>query len=58
MLLTARLTGREPALSGEVGVEHLVLAAEETDLTVDEVRARLVDYAPLFGFRLPPHERT
>ncbi|MEV4335592.1 caspase family protein [Streptomyces sp. NPDC049590] len=58
VLLTARLTGRDPVLSGEVGAGHLELAAEETELTVDEVRARLADYAPLFGFRLPPHERS
>ncbi|MEU3414946.1 caspase family protein [Streptomyces sp. NPDC006658] len=58
VLLTVRLTGREPVLSGEAGADHLDLAAEETDLTVDEVRARLADYAPLFGFRPPPHERT
>jgi hypothetical protein len=57
VLLTTRLTGREPVLSQEVGADHLDLAAEETGLTVDEVRARLADYAPLFGFRPPPHER-
>ncbi|MEU6667050.1 caspase family protein [Streptomyces sp. NPDC046727] len=58
VLLTSRLTGREPVLSGEVTEDHLGLAAEETDLTTDEVRARLQDYAPLFGYRLPPYERT
>ncbi|MFF5534645.1 caspase family protein [Streptomyces cinerochromogenes] len=58
VLLTARLTGREPALSGDVTADQLRLAAEETDLTEDDVRVRLADYAPLFGFRIPPHERT
>ncbi|GGS57192.1 wHTH domain-containing protein [Streptomyces cinerochromogenes] len=57
VLLTARLTGREPALSGDVTADQLRLAAEETDLAEDDVRVRLADYAPLFGFRLPPHER-
>ncbi|EST29478.1 HD domain-containing protein [Streptomyces roseochromogenus] len=57
VILTARLTGREPALSGDVSEDQVLLASEETDLTVDEVRERLQDYAPLFGFRLPlPHE--
>ncbi|MEU8466415.1 caspase family protein [Streptomyces sp. NPDC029006] len=58
VLLTARLTGREPVLSGDVSGDHIRLAAEETDLTAGDVRARLLDYAPLFGFRLPPYERS
>ncbi|QTD99807.1 Chaperone protein HtpG [Streptomyces cyanogenus] len=58
VLLTARFTGREPVLSGDVSEDHLRLAAQETELTVDDVRARLADHAPLFGFRLPPYERT
>ncbi|WP_430382762.1 HD domain-containing protein [Streptomyces sp. P10-4] len=58
VLLTARLTGREPVLSGDVTADQLRLAAEETELAVDDVRTRLADYAPLFGFRLPPYERT
>ncbi|WP_225824366.1 caspase family protein [Streptomyces naphthomycinicus] len=57
VLLTARLTGREPVLAGDVSADHLRLAAEETESTVDDVRARLADYAPLFAFRLPPDER-
>jgi hypothetical protein len=54
VILTQRLTGGEPALSGEVTDEHVRLAAEETDLSSAEVRDRLAYYAPLFGFRLPP----
>ncbi|MBL1083130.1 caspase family protein [Streptomyces actinomycinicus] len=54
VLLTGRLTGGEPALTGDVSEDHLGLAAEETGLTADEVRTRLQDYAPLFGLRLPP----
>ncbi|MCE0445616.1 hypothetical protein LT493_13120 [Streptomyces tricolor] len=45
-------------LSGDVTADQLRLAAEETELAVDDVRTRLADYAPLFGFRLPPYERT
>ncbi|MEU8028692.1 caspase family protein [Streptomyces sp. NPDC049099] len=56
VILTARLTGREPALSGDLSADQVLLASEETDLDVDEVRERLRDYAPLFGFRLPPDE--
>ncbi|MFI7410920.1 caspase family protein [Streptomyces sp. NPDC049627] len=56
ILLTQRLTGREPALSGEVSDEHIQLAAEETGLHVGEVRDRLTYYAPLFGFDLPTRD--
>ncbi|MEV5873687.1 caspase family protein [Streptomyces sp. NPDC052101] len=56
VILTARLTGREPALSGDVSEDQVLLASEETDLSVDEARERLKDYAPLFGFRVPPYE--
>ncbi|MGW0509613.1 wHTH domain-containing protein [Streptomyces olivaceoviridis] len=58
ILLTARLTGREPVLAGDVGEAHLQLAAEETGLTAGQVRARLLDYAPLFGLRLPERAET
>ena len=54
VILTSELTGREPVLSGDVSDDHIQLASEETDLSVREVRERLVHYAPLFGFRLPP----
>ncbi|NYV73340.1 caspase family protein [Streptomyces sp. UH6] len=53
LILTRYLNGSEPALRGDVPEDHLRLAAEETDLTVAQVRERLAYYAPLFGFRLP-----
>ena len=58
VILTRQLTGAEPALSGEVGAGHVELAAEETDLTADQVRTRLAYYAPLFGLTVPvpPYE--
>ncbi|MFF7165246.1 caspase family protein [Streptomyces sp. NPDC008086] len=52
VLLTEQLTGRAPALHGEVPADHIALCAEETELTQAEVRARLDSYAALFGFRL------
>ncbi|MFI0236740.1 caspase family protein [Streptomyces sp. NPDC016845] len=54
ILLTEQLTGRHPALTGDVAPDHLTLCAEETDLTVPEVRARLARYARLFSLTLPP----
>lgn len=56
VILTERLTGNEPALSGEVTEEHIRLAAEETGLDTLEVHRRLTHYAPLFGFRVPSGE--
>ncbi|MFI0939815.1 caspase family protein [Streptomyces sp. NPDC021020] len=53
ILLTRKLTGAEPALGGEVTVDHIELAAEETELTPAEVRERLAYFAPLFGLTLP-----
>ncbi|WP_432152187.1 hypothetical protein [Streptomyces sp. bgisy029] len=53
VILTAHLTGSEPALAGEVTEEHIRLAAEETDLDTVEVRRRLAHYAPLFSLRVP-----
>ncbi|WP_411084042.1 caspase family protein [Streptomyces sp. cmx-18-6] len=53
VILTEHLTGREPALAGEVAEEHIRLAAEETELDTPEVRRRLAHYAPLFGLRVP-----
>ncbi|MFF4250836.1 caspase family protein [Streptomyces sp. NPDC001663] len=58
IILTQRLTGREPALSGTVTDDHIQLAAEETELTPDDVRGRLAYYAPLFGFQLPQEGDT
>ncbi|MGY0492504.1 HD domain-containing protein [Streptomyces sp. WG-D5] len=52
VILSRRLTGREPALSGEVTDDDVELRSEETDLGVPEVRRRLALHAPLFGFHL------
>ena len=56
VILTEELTGRAPALSGDVSAEHIALCAEETDLSEAEVRERLGRYAPLFRLRLPTEE--
>ncbi|MFE0776235.1 caspase family protein [Streptomyces sp. NPDC058861] len=53
IVLTARLTGRAPALEGAVDPDHVVLCAEETDLTEEQVLDRLRRYARLFGLDLP-----
>ncbi|MFH8477147.1 caspase family protein [Streptomyces sp. NPDC018000] len=53
LILTSQLTGRLPALSGEVSRDHIALCAEETDLDETEVIGRLRQYAPLFGLDLP-----
>ncbi|WP_411076635.1 caspase family protein [Streptomyces sp. cmx-10-25] len=53
IVLTARLTGRAPALEGAVDPDHIVLCAEETDLTEEQVLDRLRRYARLFGLDLP-----
>ncbi|MFJ6567119.1 caspase family protein [Streptomyces sp. NPDC091292] len=53
ILLTERLTGRAPALSGQVDPDHIALCAEETDLDEDAVHDRLTRYADLFGLKLP-----
>lgn len=52
VLLTEQLTGRAPALHGEVPADHIALCAEETGLAQAEVRDRLHGYAALFGLRL------
>ncbi|MEW2394802.1 caspase family protein [Streptomyces sp. NPDC046862] len=52
VVLTEQLTGRAPALCGEVPADHIALCAEETDLTERAVRIRLAGYADLFGFRV------
>ncbi|MFD3944523.1 caspase family protein [Streptomyces sp. NPDC058579] len=54
IILTTRLTGRTPALSGTVDPDHIVLCAEETDLDEAGVMDRLRRYARLFTLELPP----
>ncbi|MFF4052154.1 caspase family protein [Streptomyces chartreusis] len=53
IVLTRQLTGRAPALTGDIDPGHLTLCAEETDLTEPQVRKLLEAYSRLFGFRLP-----
>ncbi|WP_406416835.1 caspase family protein [Streptomyces sp. NBC_01614] len=53
IILTRQLTGRAPALSGPVDHDHVLLCAEETDLTEKQVRERLARYARLFSLELP-----
>ncbi|MFF5976884.1 caspase family protein [Streptomyces sp. NPDC012769] len=54
ILLSRHLTGREPAVAGEVSEDHVQLSSEETELTPAQVRERLTFYAPLFGLHMPP----
>ncbi|MDX3543599.1 caspase family protein [Streptomyces europaeiscabiei] len=54
IILTTRLTGRAPALSGAVPEEHIALCAEETELDEAKVHQRLSRFARLFTFTLPP----
>ncbi|MFJ9960841.1 HD domain-containing protein [Streptomyces avermitilis] len=56
VILTEQLTGRAPALTGTVTEDHISLCAEETGLSVPDVRARLQQYAALFTLRLPSEE--
>ncbi|MER6749259.1 wHTH domain-containing protein [Streptomyces fungicidicus] len=53
IILTTRLTGRRPALTGDVPEDHITLCAEETDLNEAGVRDRLSRYSRLFQFTLP-----
>ncbi|MFG3349629.1 caspase family protein [Streptomyces sp. NPDC048018] len=53
IILSRYLTGREPAVSGEVTEDHIRLCSEETELTVPQVRERLGRHAPLFGLTVP-----
>ncbi|MGW0117370.1 HD domain-containing protein [Streptomyces sp. NPDC003327] len=53
VVLTEQLTGRSPALSGTVTAEHVVLCAEETERTEDEVLGLLQPYVRLFELDLP-----
>ncbi|MFB7866231.1 caspase family protein [Streptomyces sp. NPDC056069] len=56
IILSRHLTGREPAVSGEVSEDHIQLCSEETELSVGGVRERLTYYAALFGLTLPREE--
>ncbi|MEU6826834.1 caspase family protein [Streptomyces atriruber] len=53
ILLTARYTGRAPALAGQVPPGHIAVAAREVEESTYWVRDRLALYAPLFGLTLP-----
>ncbi|MER5944559.1 caspase family protein [Streptomyces sp. NPDC001904] len=53
VVLTEQLTGRAPALCGDVPRDHITLCAEETDLDEGGVRERLTRYARLFDLTLP-----
>ncbi|MFJ3813046.1 caspase family protein [Streptomyces sp. NPDC090056] len=53
VVLTEQLTGRSPAISGTVTAEHVVLCAEETERTEDEVLDLLRPYVGLFELDLP-----
>ncbi|MFE7581746.1 caspase family protein [Streptomyces gardneri] len=53
IVLTEQLTGRAPAISGTVSDEHIVLCAEETEQSEDDVRAGLTRYARLFSLDVP-----
>ncbi|WP_329574205.1 HD domain-containing protein [Streptomyces sp. NBC_01361] len=52
LILSEQLTGRAPALAWPVTAEHVSLCAQETDLSEDEVRARLSLYSRLFELSL------
>ncbi|MFJ7042554.1 caspase family protein [Streptomyces sp. NPDC101112] len=56
IVLTEQLTGRAPAVSGEVTQDHIALCTEETDLTEYDIREILSRYAALFDLRLPSQE--
>ncbi|MFE5910627.1 hypothetical protein ACFQ6B_16310 [Streptomyces wedmorensis] len=53
IVLTARLTGRAPAVEGDVEADHVLLCSEETDLSEEEVMDRLRRYERLFKLILP-----
>ncbi|MFK0170015.1 caspase family protein [Streptomyces sp. NPDC090306] len=53
VILSDRLTGRAPALAGDVTADDITLRAEETDLDEAGVHARLACWARLFRLRLP-----
>ncbi|WP_395360105.1 caspase family protein [Streptomyces sp. YH02] len=53
IVLTEQLTGRAPAVAGTVTDEHVVLCAEETEQSEDDVRDILRRYARLFSLVVP-----
>ncbi|MFJ5830350.1 caspase family protein [Streptomyces sp. NPDC093089] len=53
IVLTARLTGRAPAVEGLVDPDHVLLCSEETDLSEEEVLERLCRYRRLFELLVP-----
>ncbi|WP_185893473.1 caspase family protein [Streptomyces sp. WAC08241] len=53
IVLTEHLTGRAPAISGTITDEHIVLCAEETEESEDDVRGRLRRYSRLFSLVVP-----
>ncbi|MGW9449268.1 HD domain-containing protein [Streptomyces sp. NPDC055632] len=53
IVLTEQLTGRTPAVSGTITAEHIVLCAEETEESEDDVRGRLRRYSRLFSLVVP-----
>ncbi|MGW8603131.1 HD domain-containing protein [Streptomyces sp. NPDC055893] len=55
IVLTERLTGRAPAIAGTVTDEHVVLCAEETEQSENDVREILHRYARLFSLVVPTH---
>ncbi|MFF0424423.1 caspase family protein [Streptomyces sp. NPDC004520] len=53
IVLTEQLTGRSPAIAGTVTAEHVVLCAEETERSEEDVLDLLRPYARLFELDLP-----
>ncbi|MDX2558268.1 caspase family protein [Streptomyces sp. TX20-6-3] len=53
IVLTEQLTGRAPSVAGTVTDEHVVLCAEETEQSEDDVRDSLRSYARLFSLVVP-----
>ncbi|MEU7294683.1 caspase family protein [Streptomyces exfoliatus] len=53
IVLTARLTGRAPAVEDSVDPDHITLCAEETDLSEAQVLTRFRTYSRLFDLDLP-----
>ncbi|MFE7513701.1 hypothetical protein ACFU8I_21125 [Streptomyces sp. NPDC057540] len=58
IVLTQQLTGRSPAVTGTVTAEHVVLCAEETERSEEDVLDLLRPYARLFELDLPVYGGT